>query len=92
MVKLSEKLLSFWLFILTLGAAGVGVAIYVYRLKFGGGLSAEAANWSTFGSYVGGVFGPLFSFLTLLAVLKTVYLQRELLSNQVKEFVKLDDH
>jgi hypothetical protein len=84
------KLRSFWFFIVGLAAIGVGTAIYAYRLSFGGGLSSEVADWSAFGSYAGGVFGPLISFLTLLAVLKTVYLQRELLDNQSAEFIKLD--
>lgn len=88
----AKKLWSFWFFIIALGAIGIGIAIYAYRLKFGGELSSEASDWSAFGSYAGGVFGPFISFLTLLAVLKTVYLQRELLDNQAAEFIKLDAH
>jgi hypothetical protein len=88
----AKRLWSFWFFIVALCALGICIAIYAYRLKFGGGLSSEASDWSAFGSYSGGVFGPLILFLTLLAVLKTVYLQRELLDNQVAEFIKLDAH
>lgn len=61
-------------------------ASYYYWTMFGSQLSSNSADWSAFGSYFGGVFGPLISFCTLLAVLKTVYLQRELLDAQKDEF------
>ncbi|MNJ49864.1 hypothetical protein D3C77_451190 [compost metagenome] len=65
-------------------------AIYYYRTKFGGEFSGQSADWSAFGSYVGGVFGPLVSFVTLLAVLNTVDLQRKLLSSQLSEFDRMN--
>lgn len=61
-------------------------AVAVYRSAFGAGLSLNPDRWSAFGSYVGGVFGPLISFLTLLAILKTIGLQRDLLETQRSEF------
>ena len=61
-------------------------ASYYYWTVFGSQLSTNSSDWSAFGSYFGGVFGPLISFCTLLAVLKTVYLQRELLNAQKDEF------
>ena len=64
-------------------------AIVIYRYKFNGGLASSSSEWSNFGTYIGGVFGPLISFVTLLVVLKTVYMQRELLDTQKKEFVAL---
>ena len=91
-MKSAKRFWSFWFFIVALCAIGVTAAIFVYRLKFGGAFSSEASDWSAFGSYAGGIFGPFISFLTLLAVLKTVYLQRELLDNQAAEFIKLDAH
>lgn len=87
-----EKIWSFWFLIVATAIAALVVTIYYYRLTFGGGLSPDASDWSAFGGYIGGVFGPLVSFLTLLAVLKTVYLQRELLDAQANEFLKLDRH
>jgi hypothetical protein len=68
------------------------VAIYIYRYKFGGSLSGQSSDWSNFGSYIGGIFGPLVSFITLLAVLKTVYLQRELLDTQKIEFEQMQSN
>ncbi|MGF0241214.1 hypothetical protein ACQR3P_18355 [Rhodococcus sp. IEGM1300] len=87
-----KKIWSFWFLIVSTAIAALMVAIYYYRLTFGGGFSPEAGDWSAFGGYIGGVFGPLVSFLTLLAVLKTVYLQRELLDAQAGEFIKLEQH
>lgn len=67
------------------------IAVLLYRHKFGGDLAVSSEEWSNFGGYVGGIFGPLISFVTLLAVLKTVYMQRELLDAQQKEFNLLMD-
>lgn len=64
----------------------VVLAMVVYRKAFSSDLSIEPNNWSAFGSYIGGVFGPLISFLTLLAILKTIGLQKELLDTQRTEF------
>lgn len=64
----------------------VVVSLLVYKSVFGAGLSSKADTWSAFGSYIGGLFGPLISFLTLLAILKTIGLQKELLDTQRHEF------
>jgi uncharacterized membrane protein len=66
------------------------VAVVLYRMVFSGELSVESNDWGNFGGYIGGVFGPLISFVTLLAVLKTVYLQRELLNAQRQEFERMN--
>lgn len=67
------------------------VAAGLYLSVFNNGLSNDADSWSAFGSYFGGILGPLVSLVTLLAVLKTVYLQRELLSAQKQEFERMSD-
>jgi uncharacterized membrane protein len=64
-------------------------AVCFYRIPFPGPLSTSPDDWAAFGSYIGGVFGPLVSFVTLLAVLKTVYLQRELLDTQRREMSEM---
>lgn len=61
-------------------------AVYCYVDVFGFQLSKNQSDWSAFGSYMGGLFGPLVSFITLLAVLRTVSLQRDLLVTQRSEF------
>jgi hypothetical protein len=84
--KAFRAIMSFWFFSTTFILTAFVFAIFIYRLKFSGGLSANSGDWSNFGGYIGGIFGPLVSFVTLLAVLKTVYLQRELLVTQREEF------
>jgi hypothetical protein len=43
------------------------------------------------GSFFGGIFGPLVAFITLIALLKTIRLQRKLLVTQQNEFNKVFD-
>lgn len=62
------------------------VAIFMYSETFESGLSRSVENWAAFSSFVGGLFGPLISFLTLLAILKTIGLQKQLLDTQRSEF------
>jgi len=62
------------------------ISIALYRYQFGGALAVKSSEWSNFGSYIGGVLGPLVSLVTLFAVLKTVYMQREMLDTQRAEF------
>lgn len=70
-------------------AGSVIAALGFYRTSFDAGLSQAPDRWSAFGSYIGGVFGPLISFLTLLAILKTIALQKDLLDTQRTEFEAL---
>lgn len=88
--KITEALISFWFLSSSAILVSLVIAIWVYRTKFGGVLSDNSSDWSNFGSYMGGIFGPLVSFVTLLAVLKTVYLQRELLDAQSSEFDRMN--
>jgi len=62
------------------------IAVVVYLSIFNNGLSKAPDNWSAFGSFFGGVFGPVISLVTLFAILKTIDLQKQLLSTQRKEF------
>lgn len=74
--------------ILIVLAAVIGVCGF-YFYMFNAGLSDDSGKWSDFGGYIGGVIGPLISFVTLLAVLQTVYLQKQLLDTQQAEFKDL---
>lgn len=87
--RLFGVIFSFWFLLTFLALAALCAALFVYRMQFGGGFSAQSGDWSAFGSYMGGILSPLISFLTLGAVLKTVYLQRELLETQKQEFINL---
>lgn len=55
----------------------------VYFIRFPGGFSENQTDWASFGSYVGGTVGAVFASLSFLALLYTVYLQREELSTAV---------
>lgn len=87
--RAKDRFLSFLLLSVFGVVLAVIVAVGAYRYTFGGTLAVKSEEWSNFGGYVGGLFGPLVSFVTLLAVLKTVYMQRELLDVQKHEFTQL---
>lgn len=82
---------SFWFLLTFVAMLAVAAVLAVYRTHFVGGFSTQSADWSAFGSYTGGILGPLISFLTLGAVLRTVYLQRDLLRAQKDEFINLSN-
>jgi hypothetical protein len=75
---------------LKLGTLGIMavlmVSAFLYLRVFNGSLSQDSSAWSAFGSFFGGLFGPLISLVTLLAVLRTVELQKQLLEIQQSEF------
>ncbi|PAA14434.1 hypothetical protein [Pseudomonas fragi] len=90
MEHLKRSIFSLWFLLVCIVFVSALLASYFYWTMFGSQLSSVSSDWSAFGSYFGGVFGPLISFCTLLAVLKTVYLQRELLDAQKNEFNSLN--
>lgn len=89
--RLLGVVISFWFLLTFVALVAVTAILVVYRMNFVGGFSTNSADWSAFGGYIGGILGPLVSFLTLGAVLRTVYLQRDLLNTQKAEFIKLSD-
>ncbi|ATG78068.1 hypothetical protein [Pseudoalteromonas sp. 1_2015MBL_MicDiv] len=60
--------------IFTLWFKGLGVGI--------GGTTGTTETWSHFGSFFGGVLGPILSFFSFTAIIYTVYLQSD--SNKVQ--------
>ncbi|MBS9939487.1 hypothetical protein J4H74_20110 [Vibrio alginolyticus] len=44
-----------------------GISLGAFFIKFHSGLSNEQSDWGSFGSYIGGVLGPLFAFLAFRA-------------------------
>jgi hypothetical protein len=71
-------ILSFALVGLLVLAGTIGA--YVLLGGFGPTFSPHSAEWANFGNYLGGVAGPMLSFLALIAVVWTVRLQYDLLS------------
>jgi hypothetical protein len=55
------------------------IGAYVLFGGFGPTFSPNSVEWANFGSYLGGVAGPMLSFLALMAVVWTVRLQYDLL-------------
>lgn len=92
MDRFKKAVFSFWFLLTLLVFISGGFVAYYYRTMFGGDLSPLSSDWAAFGSYFGGVLGPLISFCTLLAVLKTIYLQRELLDTQKAELININGH
>jgi len=70
---------------------GLMVSIYYYKETFSGGISNVSADWSALGSFIGGVFAPAVSFVTLVAIIITIRLQKKFLENQFVEFSRLYD-
>ena len=46
-----------------------------YALNFPNGLSKDQNTWANFGSFFGGVLGPILSLVSILAIIKTVDIQ-----------------
>lgn len=76
-------------FVNILGGAAVIACFLVcifYIVNFPSGISSSTTRWSEFGGYLSGVLLPVISFLTLAAILRTIYLQREMLKLQDDTF------
>ena len=59
------------------GAIALVVTLVSYFSIFDGGLSETHKAWSEFGDYVGGVLGAIFAFLSLIALLYTIWVQHK---------------
>jgi hypothetical protein len=55
------------------------IAAYSFLGDFGRTFSPNSVDWANFGNYLGGVAGPLLSFLALMAVAWTIRLQYDLM-------------
>jgi len=59
-------------------------SLYFYNFREYG-LSPQHEDWGTFGDFMGGTLNPLFAFLSLLALLKTLQIQSQELRATRKE-------
>ncbi|EJI9870541.1 hypothetical protein ACK1L0_004376 [Salmonella enterica] len=74
----NEKI--FWVAILCLSiSAGFWLMIF-HQFP----LSDKTDDWSNFGSYIGGVTGPLLSFISIILVLRTISLTQKNHEEQIK--------
>lgn len=68
---------------------GLAASIFFYKNTFSGNISTESADWSALGSFFGGIFAPTVSFVTLMAILITIKIQKKMLETQASEFSNL---
>lgn len=74
------------LWVLTLLAIAISLGVlYFYIEQFGSVRSSDQKNWAQFGDYVGGLLGPAFAFLGLIALLVTIRLQSKELAISSRE-------
>lgn len=76
--------------IITVALMALVVVYGLYCLNFFSDFkfSKDTDTWGTFGDYVGGILNPILSFLTLIALILTLHLQRTQLDIS-KEELKL---
>jgi uncharacterized membrane protein len=75
--------------ILGLALIGGAIAIVVvgtYTSHFSSDFATKNESWGQFGDYFGGILNPTFSFLALIALLCTLYVQRYELKKAQGEF------
>lgn len=58
--------------------------ILFYAFNLGGHISHKNEDWGDFGSFIGGMYGSLFSFLSLIAVLYSLQLSQKNNHEQIK--------
>lgn len=75
--------------LIVLVVVGLLVGILAYRTVFDGPLSDLPADWGDAGGFFGGIFTPIIAFATLIAIVITIQLQKQLLDTQNREFTKL---
>lgn len=55
----------------------LAITLLSYFLHFSGDLSDDQGKWGTFGDFIGGTLNPLFSLLSLFAIIYTIKIQTE---------------
>jgi hypothetical protein len=63
------------------------LAFYIYP-RGGYSIGTNPAFWGAFGDYVGGILNPIFGFITLLGLVITVGLQKQILDVQKQELAE----
>lgn len=78
----NEKL--FWVAIISLLISAGLWAFTFYNYP----VSTKTGDWSNFGSYLGGVTGPLLSFISIILVLRTISLTQKNHEEQIKLIIQ----
>lgn len=71
MVKLYAFIAAFLIFLV------VSAYVYQFYINLGMPLSEKVSDWTDFSSYMGGLLGPLLSFLSFIMLLKSLDLQMQ---------------
>lgn len=71
-MNIKQQTIKLWYFVLIILII-ITLPTIIYFFKFHSGLSSDFNKWSAFGSYIGGVYGPLLSFLSLLILAWTLF-------------------
>jgi hypothetical protein len=64
-------------------AAAMGAVVataFVYRHYFGTAVASSSSEWNNFGTFFGGLLGPILSMLAFFALVYTIFLQEQQLS------------
>jgi uncharacterized membrane protein len=82
-----------WLIPIPAVIAGITAykVIKIYTDHFPGTYATEQGTWGEFGDYFGGILNPIFSFLALIALLFTLYVQRYGLKKEEERFKLLKE-
>lgn len=79
-----QKLISIVLLFIAL------VTILLFFFQFNSGFSDEQSDWGSFGSYIGGVLGPIFAFLAFLAGLENLrFIKAQQLNTETLTAIRL---
>lgn len=67
------------------------VVLAFYFSKFNVSLSSENGDWGTFGDFLGGTLNPIFSLMSLVALLYTIVLQTDEMAQTREELKRTAD-
>lgn len=73
---------STWAFtvVAALALLAVIAVAFAYRRQFGTAVSPVSSEWNNFGTFFGGLLGPILSMLAFFALVYTIFLQEQQLS------------
>ena len=74
--------------VLVVALVALGGVLVAYTMTFGGQVAPEHSRWGEFGDFIGGTLNPFYSLLALLALLLTIVLQNQELTNSARELAR----
>ena len=77
--------------ILAVAAFAIAVVVAFYVCNFSSPLSSDTEAWGQFGDYIGGTLNPLLSFLALIGLLFTLWIQSRSLSTARRQMAQQNE-